>query len=345
MKKLTEKDFENIKKLHSIYSQNIPNFINEIARTKEMQRLKYIGQNCGRDYISNKIQTFKYNYSRFEHSIGVGLIVWNFTKDKKQSIAGLLHDIATPTFSHVIDYYNNDAETQTSTESLTEEIIRESKEINEILKRYNIKVEEVSDYALYPIADNDVPQLSSDRLEYNLYTGTARGIITLEEADKVYKDIIITKNEYGIDEMCFQNIEIAKKITKVVLNNAKFMSGGISTITNNLLSEILKMSVEAKIIDAKMFMTQKEEDIAKILDETKNVKIKEQWEKLRNFDKVYESKEKIKDKYSVENIGKKRYINPLIKIRDNIYRIAELDDEINKEILDFKNQEKMYYSI
>lgn len=345
MKELTEKDLENIKKLHSIYSQSMPDFMNEIIQTKEMKRLKYVGQNCGRDYISNKLQTFEYNYSRFEHSVGVGLIVWNFTNDIKQSIAGLLHDIATPTFSHVIDYYNNDAETQTSTESATEEIIRESKEINDILKKYNIKVEEVSDYAIYPIADNDMPQLSSDRLEYNLYTGTARGILTWKEADKIYKDISVTKNEYGLDEMCFQDIELAKKMTKAVLDNGKFMSGGVSTITNNFLSDILRMAVYEGILEPKMFMKQKEEDIVRILDETGNAKIKEQWEKFKNFDKVYKSKERIKGKYSIEAKGKKRYINPLVKIRDNIYRVAELDDEINKEILNFKNQGEIYYSI
>ena len=345
MKELTEKDLENIKKLHSIYSQSMPDFMNEIIQTKEMKRLKYVGQNCGRDYISNKLQTFEYNYSRFEHSVGVGLIVWNFTNDIKQSIAGLLHDIATPTFSHVIDYYNNDAETQTSTENATEEIIRESKEINDILKKYNIKVEEVSDYAMYPIADNDMPQLSSDRLEYNLYTGTARGILTWKEVDKIYKDISIAKNEYGSDEMCFQDIELAKKMTKAVLDNGKFMSGGISTITNNFLSDILRMAVDDGILEPKMFMKQKEEDIVRILDETGNAKIKEQWEKFKNFDKVYKSKERIKGKYIVEAKGKKRYINPLVKIRDNIYRVAELDDEINKEILNFKNQEEIYYSI
>ena len=345
MKELTEKDLENIKKLHSIYSQSMPDFMNEIIQTKEMKRLKYVGQNCGRDYISNKLQTFEYNYSRFEHSVGVGLIVWNFTNDIKQSIAGLLHDIATPTFSHVIDYYNNDAETQTSTENATEEIIRESKEINDILKKYNIKVEEVSDYAMYPIADNDMPQLSSDRLEYNLYTGTAREILTWKEVDKIYKDISIAKNEYGSDEMCFQDIELAKKMTKAVLDNGKFMSGGISTITNNFLSDILRMAVDDGILEPKMFMKQKEEDIVRILDETGNAKIKEQWEKFKNFDKVYKSKERIKGKYSVEAKGKKRYINPLVKIRDNIYRVAELDDEIKKEILNFKNQGEIYYSI
>ena len=45
-----------------------------------------------------------------------------------------------------------------STEELTKEIISESKEIMALLNRDNIKVEEVSDYHIYPIADNDTPR-------------------------------------------------------------------------------------------------------------------------------------------------------------------------------------------
>ena len=46
--------------------------------------------------------------------------------------------------------------------------IADSKEIMNLLKRDNIKLEEINDYHKYPIADNDTPQLSSDRLEYSL---------------------------------------------------------------------------------------------------------------------------------------------------------------------------------
>ena len=37
-----------------------------------------------------------------------------------------------------------------------------------ICKEYNIKLEEINDYHKYPIADNNTPQLSADRLEYSL---------------------------------------------------------------------------------------------------------------------------------------------------------------------------------
>lgn len=345
MKELEKKDLEKIEELHSIYSKEIPTFMREIINTKEMQRLKYVGQNCGRDYINDKLQTFEYNYSRLDHSIGVGMIVWNFTKSPKQAIAGLLHDIATPTFSHVIDYYNNDEKTQTSTEDDTENIIRKSDEINSILKKYNIKLEEISDYALYPIADNKMPQLSADRLEYNFYMGTSRGIITMKEAQEIYKDIIIVKNEKGIDEMCFKSIEMAKKMAEISLDNGTYMSGPISTITNSFLSDILKITVQQEIIEPRMFMQNTEEEIVNILNKSDNVIIKNSWEKFKNFEKIYISKEKLKDKYSIKSTAKKRYTNPLVKKGTNIYRITDLDNSLNEQILKFIKEENIYLSI
>ena len=45
-----------------------------------------------------------------------------------------------------------------------------------LLKRDNIRIDEVSDYHIYPIADNDTPRLSADRFEYTL----SGGLIMLE---------------------------------------------------------------------------------------------------------------------------------------------------------------------
>lgn len=345
MKRLNETDINRINELHSIYAKEIPLFIKEITEIKEMQRLKNVGQNCGRDYISNEIQTFEYNYSRLDHSIGVSLIIWNFTKSMKQSIAGLLHDIATPTFSHVIDYYNNDDEKQVSTECLTPNIIKNSKELEIILSKYGLNVEDVIDYSVYPIADNNMPQLSADRLEYNLYMATSRKLIDMNEARNIYQNIQIVKNENNEDEMCFTDIKLAKKFSEIALSNGIYMSGDVSTITNKLLSDILKLSVKEKVLKPQMFMDNTEEDVVYILENSKNLKVKKMWDKFKNFNKIDETNELITEKYSIKATGKKRYINPLIKIENNIYRITELDNDVKCKIIKFKERENLYYSI
>ena len=86
--------------------------------------------------------------------------------------------------------------TQESTEDLTTEIIKNSKEIMTLLKRDNIKISEIDNYHLYPIADNDTPKLSADRLEYSLSNAlfTYR-LLDSEIIKEIYDDIEIQTNE------------------------------------------------------------------------------------------------------------------------------------------------------
>lgn len=92
--------------LWKIYCQEIPEFIKSLIQTPSMQRLKDVGMNCGVEYTNFAFFQNIIPYSRYEHSIGVSLIVYHFTHDKKQTVAGLLHDIATPVFAHTIDFYH-----------------------------------------------------------------------------------------------------------------------------------------------------------------------------------------------------------------------------------------------
>ena len=90
--------------LWEIYHGEIPGFLREVAETEVMQRLKHVGMNCGCEYTSFPLFQGCGPYSRFDHSMGTALIVWHFTVDRTQAMAGLLHDIATPVFAHVIDF-------------------------------------------------------------------------------------------------------------------------------------------------------------------------------------------------------------------------------------------------
>ena len=85
---------------------------------------------------------------------------------------------------------------QESTEDLTTSIISSSKKIMKLLERDNIKLSEVDNYHLYPIADNDTPMLSSDRLEYSLSNSfLIHGLIDINKVFEIYDDIEILVNE------------------------------------------------------------------------------------------------------------------------------------------------------
>ena len=110
---------ETIKKYFGILSEEIPEFLYDYINTPEMQKQNGISVSCGTIYSKMYDQIW---YSSLDHSIAVSLVIWNFTKDKKQTLAGLFHDISTPVFKHCIDYMNKDYDKQESTEELTRKI-------------------------------------------------------------------------------------------------------------------------------------------------------------------------------------------------------------------------------
>ena len=105
----------------SLYHPEIPEFLCRLAETPPMARLRQVGMNCGCEYTSFPRFAGWVPYSRFDHSVGVGLIVWHFTGDLRQSAAGLLHDAATPAFAHVVDFLHGDHLHQESTEARSAE--------------------------------------------------------------------------------------------------------------------------------------------------------------------------------------------------------------------------------
>ena len=202
------------KEYFKILEPEFPEWLIEYINTKEMLKQQYISITCGTIY--SDLFESSYFFSSLDHSIAVALIIWHFTHDKKQTLSGLFHDIATPVFKHCVDFFNGDYMTQESTEDLTTKIISDSNEIMSLLKRDNILLEEIDDYHKYPIADNDTPKLSSDRLEYSLSNALLTyNLLELGDIEEIYNDIEIQKDEDGIDELSFKTKKIARKFVKV----------------------------------------------------------------------------------------------------------------------------------
>lgn len=340
---------EEISKYLQILSKEIPAFLEEYANVPEMQRLKGISMVSACEHT--KLIPWKFFHTRYEHSIGVALIVWNFTKDKKQTIAGLYHDIATPSFSHVVDYLHGDYEKQESTEALTETVIRESKEIMKLLYRDNISLEEIVDYHIYPIADNDSPKLSADRLEYTLSDGlVTQDAFSLEAIERIYNDIKVLKNEDGEDEIGFENLNIAEEYLQRASIMWHLFSGNSE---NNMImqfwTDILKMMVKEKYITEEDLYKYSEKEIVDKIRKCPNEKIRKALEIFSNSTEVGRSEIEIKGKYCISIKAKKRYTNPLVLDKSGnssrISNISEKGKEIIEDIKKFEDSKYAYLNI
>ena len=268
-------------------------------------------------------------YSSLDHSVAVALIIWNFTKDKKQTLSGLFHDIATPVFKHSIDFMNGDYEKQESTEELTTKIISGSIEIMKLLNRDNIKVEEVADYHIYPIADNDTPKLSSDRLEYTLSNGlgATEKIWGLDDIKEVYEDIEVQKNEDGIEELGFKHKEIAEKFVHTMSILSPMYTRNKTKFSMQFLADCLKKMSEKNLISKSDLYKFSEKEILEKIENCDEDNISECFKIWKNSTNINESDTLPQNKYyvNVEKI-KTRYINPLVNCKNNYTRIKEISE-------------------
>lgn len=327
---------EKMKEYYSILSDDFPQFLNDYIYTPEMQKLDGINQICGAYWRKENI--YEDMYSVLKHSVGVALIIWNFTHDKKQAIAGLLHDISSPAFKHCIDFLNGDAEKQESTEKQTLEVIKNSKEIMSLLKRDKISLEEVSDYKIYPVADNETPKLSADRLEYTFMNGIYyKKVWDLSEIKDIYEDIQIIKNEDDISELGFKSIEKAEKFIDGASELWYLWISSQDTITMYFFADVIEKMYKGKFITKKDLYELSEQEIINIIRNCPDKKISNIFNKFMVCNNFVDCEEYRKDKFCVNRKVKRRYINPITVKGRRIYDVSnkskeKIDSYINMKI-------------
>lgn len=319
----------------SIYTREIPVLLKQLANTSEMRRLSDIGMHCGCEYADFSFyQRAKTPYTRLMHSVGVSNIVWNFTHDIRQSIAGLFHDIATPVFAHTIDFLHGDYLMQESTEDKTLFFIENSKEITALLKENHICIEDVCDYHKYPIADNDTPMLSADRLEYTIGNGFCVYNMELETLNNIYMDLTVAQNEHGTEELCFHSIDAAKKFTEISLRNSYFFVSDEDRFSMQYLADIIRFAVENGILMMSDLYLTENEVIRKL---NKDKILSKMWKSYTELSAISTSLKKPDNQYCVNVSAKKRYIDPLVLERNNAVRLTDIDLSIRDQIQSFLN--------
>ena len=338
---------ENLPKIlreyFKILSPEFPAFLEEYIDTPEMQKQAKISVTSGTIYSKMFDEIW---YSSLDHSVAVALIIWNFTKDKKQTLSGLFHDIATPVFKHCIDFMNGDHEKQESTEELTTQIIENSKEIMALLNRDKIKLEEVCDYHIYPIADNDTPKLSSDRLEYTLSNGLGvrEKLWDLETVKEIYQDIEVQKDEEGILELGFKHKEIAEKFVKTMSKLSCIYVGNETKYSMQLIADIVKKMYEQNLITKKDLYTLSEKEVIQKIENCPIGNLSNCFKKWELATKIQESDELPKDKYAVDIKVKQRYIVPLVEEGNEFVRIDTVSESAKENINHFLNYKPKKYA-
>ncbi|HGE5781872.1 hypothetical protein BW425_21560 [Bacillus pseudomycoides] len=297
-----------------IYGEfEVDKVLEELILSKPVQRLKGVHQ-AGASYLINE----KWNVTRFDHSVGVMLLIKKLGGSVEEQIAGLLHDISHTAFSHVIDFVfdNKDEDYH---EKIYSTVIKNS-EIPGILAKYDYNYEDILfDDSKWTLLEQSAPDLCADRVDYTLRDMYEYGYISLKEVQDFLSDLIVVEGK-----MILQNIEIAEWFVKTYYQEViDFFMNPLNIYGNDILARALKLSLDKKIIHPDDFLAEDHEVIYKM----KLSKDKEVHALLRKLHPNVEVKEDRND-YDLYRKKKVRLIDPSLFIRKGLVKASILSEEV-----------------
>ena len=133
----------------------------ELIQSAPVQRLKGVHQG-GAHYLVIPKDTI----TRYEHSVGVMLLLRRFGASLEEQAAGLLHDAGHTAFSHVIDYVFEEYGFNYDDAHLNQVI--QSSGIPKILERHGLDWKSACDKKRHSLLEQPIPLLCADRIDYTM---------------------------------------------------------------------------------------------------------------------------------------------------------------------------------
>ncbi|WP_375200651.1 HD domain-containing protein [Lysinibacillus sp. RS11] len=309
-----------------IYGQfEIEDVLEELISSKPMQRLKGIHQG-GASYLVNS----QWNVTRYEHSVGVMLLIKQLGGSLEEQIAGLLHDVSHTAFSHVIDFVlDHDAEDYH--EEIFMDVLRNS-EIPMILKKYNYNYEHILlNSSKWTLLEQPAPDLCADRVDYTLRDMYKYGQVSLEDIQKFLNDIIIFQGK-----MCLQSIERAEWFVKTYYQEVlDFFMDPLNIYAYHKLAQTLKLSLEKKVLTLTDFLKEDNELIEQMRS-SNDIQVQSLLKQLHPCVKVRVDH----TEFDIHQKNKVRLIDPLLYMGNKLLKASDLSEEVKKMNADAKEKFK-----
>ena len=289
------------------------NILIDLINSNEIQRLKNVSQlGMPEEYFSKK------GFSRYEHSLGVLILLRKLGANLNEQVAGLLHDVNHTVFSHVVDWIFGDPTKEDYQDNNFLKFIKNSF-IPKILKKYNFDIINLENLKNYSLLEQDAPSLCADRVDYSLRELAIDGF--LKESVMIFRNLMNINGRIVI-----KNLEIGKLFyEKYSFLNKTSWSGEDSRMRYVILSNILKKAFEKDILCFED-LNKSEKDILDILYESNEDYI------LENLNLLKTGFNLIEDEKGIELKTKFRYIDPEIVFDENYEKLSNLSEEYRKII-------------
>jgi HD superfamily phosphohydrolase len=301
----------------------------ELIEAPSLQRLKGIDQ---AGYFEPHFPGTA--HSRFEHSVGVCLLLQRYQTEIAEQIAGLIHDVSHSAFSHCADYVmdNGTQGTQSHQDDLHEQYVKAS-EIPKILDKHGFDVDYILDDENFPLKETELPDLCADRLDYSLRTAVAFGDL---DDPEIYLENLKAKD----GKWFFNDLESARSFTRLFrFLNDQYYSGLPSAVMFRTVGDYIKYALRRGYIDEKDFYSTDQQVLDKIALHHQSDKTLLLFFERMNNRIAYRNDPK---DYIAEVLCKNRLVDPLYMDKGVLRRFSETDSSYQELLKDGKTPKKYY---
>lgn len=286
----------------------------ELINTSAMQRLKGIDQAWYLEpYFPDSSR------SRFDHSVGVYLLLKKYWAPLEEQISWLIHDVSHGTFSHCLDYVFAEwsQKQQNHQDNIFESFIRKT-DIPDILQRYDRDIEYILDDIHFPLKETMLPDLCADRIDYSLRDAQKYKACTLDQISYILDHLVVKEGK-----RVFTDFSSAKAYAELFHHvNETYYASKEAALMFHTVGDYLKHAWQHGYVDRDDFYTTDKQILDKIasyIESDEQLAI--YWQRMDNL--VPYTNDPMDFDFTI--FCKNRVVDPLFMEDNEIKRVSDVD--------------------
>ncbi|MFO0889802.1 MAG: HD domain-containing protein [Isosphaeraceae bacterium] len=277
-----------------------------IIETPTFRRLKGVRQ-AGPSAIAFPFK----NVTRYEHSLGVHVLLTRLGVGRQEQVAGLLHDISHTAFSHAVDFLVT-SDDQDHHESLKPEML-DRPDVVAALAPLGFTPRDFYDDSRYPVLERPLPWLCADRLDYFLRDGLACRALTPGQVARFLEHVRVVDATIVLADAA-----VAREVQACFAEmNRDWWASPTEAYIYNEFADALREGFRLGVITDEDLLSEDQKVLAK-LDAAGSPRIAAKLAAIRHFDPARV------EGYTPRVIPKERWLDPPVATGDGYRRLSEM---------------------
>jgi uncharacterized protein len=249
--------------------------------------------------------------TRYEHSLGVFILLRRLRAQRREQVAGLLHDISHTAFSHAVDFVFTSTE-QDHHEQL-KPLMLDRPDISRALAGLGYSPCDFYDDSVYPLLEQPIPVLCADRLDYFLRDGLACDVVKPEFVKRILGCLAVVDHRIVLTD-----VTVAHEATALFATmNRDWWASPVEAFIYNEFADALREGLRLGAIECDDLLTEDMLVLEK-LEAAGSRRIAKKLQLIRQLDP------ELALDYVPRIVPKERWLDPPVLIKGAVQQLSSL---------------------